>query len=190
LTFTTGEPSSSSNSDANNNTEHGAELIVKDSVFKPLYLIGEWEEPGTKTKRLTVAIVLPSGVNKSDFTIQVLDAGLLLQLTVKWPVPLVDLELLHQKWLRPVDKESVQPFTMYHPKVLAFENALKTKRQRAADDVVSTAKIILPFAVQTHIESKTNLGFKDSGTKVVYIELKAMAENYAVANDNADFEEY
>jgi len=108
LTFTTGEPSSSSNSDANNNTEHGAELIVKDSVFKPLYLIGEWEEPGTKTKRLTVAIVLPSGVNKSDFTIQVLDAGLLLQLTVKWPVPLVDLELLHQKWLRPVDKDRKQ----------------------------------------------------------------------------------
>jgi len=143
-----------------------------------------------KTKRLTIALVLPSGVNKSDFTLQVLEGGVLLQLTVKWPEPLVDLNLLHQKWLRPVEKDDNTLFTMFHPKVLALEDALKKKRMRATDDVISTAKIILPFPVQTHVESKTNLGFKESGTKLVYIELKAMAENYAVANDNDEFEEY
>lgn len=108
----------------------------------------------------------------------------------QWPTPLVDLEILRQKWLRPVENEKDTVFTMFHPKVLALEDALKEKRQRAADDVISTARIILPFPVQTHIESKTNLALIESGTKLVYIELKAIAENYAIANDNDEFEEY
>jgi len=81
---------------------------LKDSIFKPLYIIGEWEEPGKKTKRLTIAIVLPSGVNRSDFTLQILEGGMSLQISVKWPSPLVDLELLHQKWL----KDQATVFTM------------------------------------------------------------------------------
>jgi len=168
----------------------GAELTIGESFFKPLYLVGEWDEPGSKTKRLTLAIVLPSGFNKSDFTLQVLEGGLTLELAVQWPAPLVDLHLLHQKWLREASKDEDCPFTMFHPKVLSLEDALKKKRKRAADSVISTARILLPFAVQTHIESKTNLGFKDSGTKLVYVDLKAMAETYAVVNDNEEFEEF
>jgi len=190
LLFSPTPRSASSSSGTDTGNDAGIELIVKDSYFKPLYIIGEWEEPETKTKRLTVALVLPSGVNRSDFTLQVLEDGLSLQLTVQWPAPLVNLKLLHQKWLRPVEKDSDPLFTMFHPKVLALEDALKKKRLRATDDVISTAKIPLPFPVQTHIESKTNLGFKESGTKLVYIELKAMAETYAVANDNQEFELY
>jgi len=168
----------------------GAELTIGESFFKPLYIVGEWEEPGTKTKRLTLALVLPSGVNKSDFTLQVLEGGLTLELTVQWPAPLIDLNLLHQKWLREAKKDEDCPFTMFHPKVLSLEDALKKKRKRAADSVTSTARILLPFAVQTHIESKTNLAFKDSGTKLVYVDLKAMAETYAVVKDNDEFQEF
>ena len=79
---------------------------------------------------------------------------------------------------------------MFHPAVLALEDALKSKRDRASDDVVSKTRIPLPFAVQTHIEGKSNLFFKSSGAKIVYIELKAMAESYALIADNAEFEEF
>lgn len=79
---------------------------------------------------------------------------------------------------------------MLHPSVLRPEDALKKRRERASDDVVSTARILLPFQVQTHIEGKSNLFFKDSSTKVVYVELKAMAESYFVTNDNQEFEEF
>lgn len=109
---------------------------------------------------------------------------------MQWPSPLVDSELLHQKWLLSAEEDNNTLFTMFHPKVLALEDTLKKKRKRATDDVTSTAKIPVPFPVQTHIESKTNLGFEESSTKLVYIELKAMAENYAVANDNDEFEEF
>ena len=70
-------------------------------------------------------------------------------------------------------------FTMFHPAVLSLEDALKEKRERASDSVVSTARIPLPFPLQTHIEGKTNLFFKQSGTKLVYVELKATAESYS-----------
>lgn len=42
---------------------------------------------------------LPSGVNTGDFTTRVREEGAELDLTVKWPIPLNDVEMLHQKWL-------------------------------------------------------------------------------------------
>ncbi len=132
-------------------------LSVAEGMFVPIYLIGSWEEPATKTKRITVVIDLSSGVNSSDFTIRLLEGGTILELTVTWPVPLVDLEALHQKWVRPFDSESSPKFTMYYPAFLALENAFKSKRDRANDNVSSIARIDPPFPVQTQIESKTNL---------------------------------
>lgn len=47
----------------------------------------------------------------------------------------------------------------------------------------------LPFAVQTHIEANSNIFVKESDVKNISVELKAMAESYAVVNDD-DFEEF
>lgn len=113
----------------------------------------------------------------------------MLELTVSCPEHLVDLELLHKKWLSE-GAAAQSPFTMFHPAVLALEDALKSRRERASDMVVSTARIPLPFVVQTHIEGKSNLFFKESATKIVYVELKAKTESYAVANHEDDFEEF
>ncbi len=62
------------------------------------------------------------------------------------------------------------------------------KRARASDEVKSTAQIPLPFQVQTRIDAKYNLGWKGSDARVVYVDLKAMAEDYAVTNDIDEFE--
>ena len=45
----------------------GAELTIGERSFKPLYFVSQWEEPGTKTKHVTVAIALPSGVGIGEF---------------------------------------------------------------------------------------------------------------------------
>ena len=168
----------------------GAELTIGDSFFKPLYLVGVWEEPATKTKRINVVIVLPSGIDKNDFALSVSEGGKLLQLQVTWPDPIVSLELLHQKWLRNSGGTQKVQFTMFHPAVLSLEDALKARRERANDFVVSTARIPLPFPVQTHIEGQSNLFFKETSTKIVYVELKAMVESYAVSNNQVEFEEF
>ena len=49
----------------------GAELCIADCFFKPLNLLGIWEEPGNKTKRVTAVILLPSGINQRDFSASV-----------------------------------------------------------------------------------------------------------------------
>ena len=168
----------------------GKVLLAPETCFEPLTLVGEWEEPVTKTKRITVVLDLPSGVNKNDFTLRVLQGGMILELSATWPSPMLDLELLHQKWLTKPNNDQSLPFTMYHPAALSLEDALKKKRARANDSVGSTTHIQLPFAVQTQILEKSNLYFKDSTTKVVYVEFKAIEEAYAIVNDNDDFEEF
>ena len=115
-----------------------------------------------------------SGVNKSEFNLRVLEGGITQELSIIWPGPLIDLEISHQKRVRQNEDGSTPTLTMYYPGILALEDSLKKKRLRANDNFLSTARIELPFAVQTQIEFKTNLLFKLTATKVVYVELKAM----------------
>lgn len=51
-----------------------------------------------------------------------------------------------------------------------------------------SARTPLPFAVQSHIFSKHNLGWRDNETRMVYVDLQAGVEQYAVVNDENDFE--
>ncbi len=73
---------------------------------------------------------------------------------------------------------------MFHPKYTGFEDALKKVRDRVSDNLVSVA----PFAAQTHIDQKFNLGWRDSDSKMIYIEMKAFVELCSVVNDEADFD--
>ena len=53
------------------------------------------------TKRVTLAIVLPSGVTCGRFSTRVVDGGEYLELRVLWPTPLVDIAMMHKKWIIP-----------------------------------------------------------------------------------------
>ena len=144
---------------------------MKENLFiKPLSYIGIWEEPNTKTKRVTVVITLPPGVRKQDFAISVSKGGKQLELTVTWPDPMVNVELLHRKWLPNSEKRAQNQFTMFHPFVLSLEDALKKRRDRAQDAVKSKARVLLPFEVQTRIEGERNFFFTDSGAKIINVE--------------------
>jgi len=63
----------------------------------PLYMLYVWQEPGTTAKRISVAIILPSGVDSGGFQVRVIEDGDVLQLTVDWPRPLVDISFMHKK---------------------------------------------------------------------------------------------
>ncbi len=51
----------------------GVELVSGDLVFKTLYLLSSWKELVTMTRRVSAAILLPSGVGPGDFSIRVGD---------------------------------------------------------------------------------------------------------------------
>lgn len=163
----------------------GAELMLGDLDFKPLYVLSVWTEPRTTTKCITLAIVLPSGVGSGKFSCRVVDGGEYVELTVMWPNPLIDIETMHRKWIQ---ADSQTDFKLYHPKVIGFQNALKQLRIRSSDIIESTARIPLPFVVQTHIYGKYNLAWRDSTTRMVYLDLKGVVEEYAVLNDAESFE--
>lgn len=74
--------------------------------------------------------------------------------------------------------------------MFSLEDALRNKLERANDDVQSTARILLPFPVQNHIEGQNNLAFRDWGDTTLYNELKAKVKNYSISVNKDDFEEY
>lgn len=154
------------------------------NTFHPLHLLSVWQEPGTTAKRLAVAILLPSGVGAGDFTVRVIEDGDVLEISVDWPKPLVEISFMHKKWLLMDDSR----FTDFHPKYLGFEVSLRGLRENINDKVTSTARIGLPFSVQSHIDSKHNLAYKDNNSRLVYVDLKAADESYALLNDISEFE--
>ena len=109
----------------------------------------------------------------------------MLEFFVVWPNVLTNMELLHKKWLNTNGPEMIKS---YHPRVQAFEDALKKIRRKKGDAVISTTKLPLPFPVETHIFEKHNLGWKDCTSKVIFIELKAAIDTYGLKNDEQEFE--
>lgn len=163
------------------------EKVRSEGDFRPLTLVSEWIEPKTMTKRLTVCINLPSGVESSDFSVRILEGGESLQLSLTWPQPLLNVDTLHRKWssLRKNDPEYM---SAYHPEMLGFESALKGLREKSTDAVQSVTRISLPFPVETHIVSQNALAWRDNSMRAVYIRLRAIVEDYAVCNNSAEFE--
>lgn len=56
------------------------------------------------------------------------------------------------------------------------------------DNVESSVGIDLPFPVETTPDYKGNLAWRDCSTKIVYLRLKASADEYAVTKDSDAFE--
>lgn len=143
--------------------------------------MSEWQEPRTTTMRLSFAIVLPSGI--TGFKVRVIEEGDCLELTVDWPKPLTDINMMHRKWL-----VNDSEFTDVHPKILGFEAALKNLRENCTESVHSTAQIGLPFSVESHIDGKYNIGWREDSTRMLYVDLKATVDEYAAVNDLDEFE--
>lgn len=154
-------------------------------VFAPLHLKSVWTEPGTTTKMVTVAIVIPSGAQ--GFSVRVLEGGRMLEFSVKWPEPLFNLTVMHRKWLRSGSSDRMEE---YHPKFLGFEASLKQFRNRADAEIESQSRIALPFPVQTHIAHKSNLAWTDNSTRMVYVDLKAYEDEYSLQQNENSFEIY
>lgn len=69
-----------------------------------------------------------------------------------------------------------------------LENAKRGMRARATERVLSISRMPLPIQVQTNIEEKLSLPFQKSETKMLYVDLKAIAEPSAIVEDNEKFE--
>ena len=155
------------------------------NVYSPMCLISQWQEKLTMIKRLTVAIILPSGVGSGQFSLRVGEGGRHLELMIRWPKPLIDIYKMHKKWLT----NERQNYKDYHPEFTGFVEALRNYRARSVDWIESHTRIFLPYVVETHIQEKHNLAWVDDTTKMLYVRLRAFVEQYAVENDTEEFVE-
>ena len=97
-------------------------MIKEIKNFKPIYLIGEWEDR-REEQRVTVAVLMPSGSfeNLRDHDLKVSDDGMSLQLTVTWTRSMTDLNFLHKSEI-----DSDPKIFEHHPGVFGF-SSLSTK---------------------------------------------------------------
>ncbi len=103
-----------------------------------------------------------------------------------WPPVLVDMEMLHRKWLASADRDlDMEP---YHPNLVGFGSSLNALRSSQSDAIESSVRIMLPVFVQTHIEGKYNLAWSEINVRVVFLDFKAYVESYAKVMDNDEFE--
>ena len=74
------------------------EIITGEMVFKSLYMVSAWKEPGSMTNCAYVAVGLPSGVGRVDFPFRVVDEGSFLEVRVTWPAALTNVLSIHRNW--------------------------------------------------------------------------------------------
>lgn len=84
--------------------------------------------------------------------------------------------------------EASAEFTDFHTTFFGFESALHNLCSDVYTYISSTARIAIPFSVQFNIGSSHNIGYKDDSSRMVYIDLHAIVEDYATMEKSSSFE--
>ncbi|KAI0558827.1 hypothetical protein FGB62_183g06 [Gracilaria domingensis] len=148
------------------------------SEFYPLVLQSVWEDEETMISNITLAVLLPCGVTKSDMCSQVVNAGMIFELVIDWPEVMTNPKALFKGDL----EKQFHALMSYHPKIGGFHRALRELREKKWDKVKSFCHIDLPFAVETHVRQKKVLNFGE-GLRVLYVELRAPDNKYVDTDD-------
>ena len=161
------------------------ERPIPTQVFQPLHVGFAWTGTKTHIDIYSIILVLPSGVATNMFRLNVISDGTELELRVEWPKALCDVHVLHRKCLK---LGTTGGFTEYHPRCVKFEQALKSIRPHANDNIRGVAKLQLPFRVGRDIASPNKLILPPFDTVVIYIDLKAVDAEYTDKPNQQAFE--
>lgn len=144
--------------------------------FHPNFIMSLWEEHGSTTPRISVAIWLPSGISTKDYSFNVSPCGTVLEVHVTWPQVFTDTLLLHKYWLNRQEADGgIRP---YHPKIHGFEKHLKTFRAKKTNAVIATGYIDLPHKVETHFDETVFCGWQETPEKVLYVTMRCASDGY------------
>lgn len=130
--------------------------------FNPHYMISSWILLNTMKWRFSLAIFLPLGIECWTSALWVIAGGNSFDLTEKWPVLIIDLQLLYKKVLNSKDFS----YQVYHAKFNGFQENLKSFCSMASVWIESAAPISLRFPVEAYIHEKHNLTWRDNNTWV------------------------
>ena len=78
------------------------------------------------------------------------------------------MQLLFCKWFESTEADAIQA---YHSKKSAFESDLEAHRKKRNEAVSTTARVALPFCVETHIHDMFNLAWRETTVRIFDIDL-------------------
>lgn len=78
--------------------------------------------------RVETCRVLRSDVGAGGFCAKVVEGGEFIELVIRCPTAIVDVEILHKKWLQ--SKVAEERIEGYPPKIIGFQNALRGLRKQ------------------------------------------------------------
>ena len=155
--------------------------IDGDFVFKPIYILGSWENEDEEM-RVSVAILMPSGTMEKagDHDLKVIDNGFSLEVSVAWPRAMTDISYLHKTWIDSDGSGSLKT----HPRVLSFRPFLRRLRRNGSEKIMSSYKTSLPCQVKTDLSMtrkyRSYLKWDLTTERVLYVTMEAPDTNYAV----------
>ena len=101
---------------------------------------------------------------------------------------------MHRKWLN--QNPDSRRITSYHPRIKGFQERIKELKEHILDNLSSTARIPLPFPVQTklavnrlHFSTGKDRAKLNAPVRILYVDMEAYVEDYAVQNDSNEFED-
>lgn len=147
--------------------------------FKPLVNMSVWKDPRTKDSRISLAVLLESGVGESPGDLKVCVDGQYLRITVKWPSVLMDVLKLNAVFLQ---GDGVDRIEDYHPQIVGFYDFLEQFQRKEGDAVESVAKIPLPFFVKPDFHKRL-MAWEGTSEKVLYVTLFAPDRHFVLEED-------
>ncbi|KAI0563120.1 hypothetical protein FGB62_46g01 [Gracilaria domingensis] len=87
-----------SGSQVSNSVDLNKWLLFDAFDLEPFSFISEWKERQTTTRRISVAVLMPSGLRRREVFVRVLE-NQFLEIKVHAPRAMIFVEVLHEKWL-------------------------------------------------------------------------------------------
>ena len=155
-------------------------LALNPLQFQPIHLLYTWKDPLSKDDRVSVAILLPTGVSEKPGDLQIaLENETVLKITVMWPSATTSVPQLMQKWL---SCDIGTAMKEYYPQVQGFFDLLENFQAREGDSVYSTTQIPLLFIVKTDFEPVL-LGWEGTNQIVLFVTLSVFDRNCKMENN-------
>ena len=142
-----------------------------------------WTDPITYEEKVTVLVVLPSGVNDGEVTVPASTDGTdKVLISYSWSEGFVSMKTLFDKEIK---KKAI---TETHPEVMAINDSLKNHRKTLDDIPTSIIEVKLPVRVQTAPKSYEHdvlINKLDGGNHLVTVcmRLTAFSTEYIVSSE-------
>lgn len=142
--------------------------------WMPMHKVFQWLDAQFRD-RVTVVVLMPSGVNRSGYHVEVGGGGRKLELTVQWPEMMVDSEKLHEPYrkMMEVKKGMLDPgkFQDYLNRQQQYQVHINELKRKMGGRLESKCAIKLPRNVIAHHIESSAYGVKEAGTRVLYVNL-------------------